>query len=436
MYVTGRSSPPSISLIGRWYGKPVKAAIVHTESNIHDLSLLWCYLECTNNNQPPLKYFQVKDLVWMHVLFYKSCEGQNIVAHLLNQLILAEGSTYFQHVDDHTNTKVITSPVNVGVIVSNGRFFHLSSLLASTDLDVVEACLQTLLAFLRKSIENVSDPIALELGSTLHFEFYADNESLRENSDERATQGLQIIHLLEINTYEETDLELLHNFSILLYNPLPILLDNEWGSKQVLKDDEALCLDAIDYGNVARCFDSNLIDIPVEVETPDHNYYHDYGIDFEDKEHPIKVRTTSQIKWNGSIEFVIVKEAEMATKKLEKKKTILKENDKKIDRVAAIDKLSVTTKLSCKPDEVAAPCAGGYGNLRVNAMANTTPLVTTVTKPAINPEELIPHLGLISRNSTKNTMRTFYQSSWRKFTMTDEKMSILGWILEKALEKE
>lgn len=90
----------------------------------------------------------------------------------------------------------------------------------------------------------------------------------------------------------------------------PVLLDNDWGSEQVLKDEEALCLDATHYGNVARfinhrCFDSNLIDIPVEVETPDHHYYHiafftkrnieaneeltwDYGIDFEDKEHPIK----------------------------------------------------------------------------------------------------------------------------------------------------
>nr|GEY22682.1 probable inactive histone-lysine N-methyltransferase SUVR2 [Tanacetum cinerariifolium] len=82
------------------------------------------------------------------------------------------------------------------------------------------------------------------------------------------------------------------------------------GSEQVLKDEEALCLDATDYGNVARfinqrCFDSNLIDIHVELETPDHHYYHiafftkrnveadeeltwDYVIDFEDKEHPIK----------------------------------------------------------------------------------------------------------------------------------------------------
>nr|GEW60182.1 reverse transcriptase domain-containing protein [Tanacetum cinerariifolium] len=35
-------------------------------------------------------------------------------------------------------------------------------------------------------------------------------------------------------------------------------------------------------------------------------------------------------------------------------------------RVAAIGKLSVTARLSCKPEEVAALCARGYGNLRVN----------------------------------------------------------------------
>ncbi|MFS7928960.1 putative HECT domain, ubiquitin interacting, UBA-like superfamily, armadillo-like helical [Helianthus anomalus] len=116
---------------------------------------------------------------------------------------------------------------------------HLSSLLASTDADVVEACLQTLSSFLRKSIgkhiardtslssklfafaqgwggkdeglglvacalENVSDPVAHELGSTLHFEFY-DNSAA-----EKSTQGLQIIHLSNINTYEKPDLELLH----------------------------------------------------------------------------------------------------------------------------------------------------------------------------------------------------------------------------------
>nr|GEW17772.1 reverse transcriptase domain-containing protein [Tanacetum cinerariifolium] len=51
------------------------------------------------------------------------------------------------------------------------------------------------------------------------------------------------------------------------------------------------------------------------------------------------------------------------------------------------------------------------------------------------PSRPTPPLGLIYRNSAKSTMRTFYQLSWRKFAMTDEKMSILGWILEKALER-
>ncbi|KAJ9540242.1 hypothetical protein OSB04_026748 [Centaurea solstitialis] len=85
----------------------------------------------------------------------------------------------------------------------------------------------------------------------------------------------------------------------------PVYLDADWGSEQVLKDEDALCLDATNFGNVGRCFDSNLIEIPVEVETPDHHYYHiafftnrnveayeeltwDYGIDFEDDGHPIK----------------------------------------------------------------------------------------------------------------------------------------------------
>lgn len=89
-----------------------------------------------------------------------------------------------------------------------------------------------------------------------------------------------------------------------------VLLDANWGSGGVLKDEEALCLDATYYGNVARfinhrCFDPNLVEIPVEVETPDHRYYHlaffttrkvealeeltwDYGIDFDDHDHPVK----------------------------------------------------------------------------------------------------------------------------------------------------
>ncbi|CAI9774394.1 unnamed protein product [Fraxinus pennsylvanica] len=90
----------------------------------------------------------------------------------------------------------------------------------------------------------------------------------------------------------------------------PVLLDADWGSEVVLKDEDALCLDATYYGNVARfinhrCFDSNMVEIPVEVETPDHHYYHlaffttrkvkameeltwDYGIDFDDHDHPVK----------------------------------------------------------------------------------------------------------------------------------------------------
>lgn len=118
---------------------------------------------------------------------------------------------------------------------------HLSSLLACTDADVVEACLQTLAAFLKKTVgkysirdaalnsklfalaqgwggkeeglgliacavQNGCGPIAYELGCTLHFEFYALNDS---TSDVPATQGLQIIHLPNINTHPETDLELL-----------------------------------------------------------------------------------------------------------------------------------------------------------------------------------------------------------------------------------
>ncbi|XP_062079710.1 probable inactive histone-lysine N-methyltransferase SUVR2 isoform X2 [Humulus lupulus] len=88
------------------------------------------------------------------------------------------------------------------------------------------------------------------------------------------------------------------------------LLDAGWDANGALKNEKALCLDASQYGNAARfinhrCFDANLIEIPVEVETPDRRYYHlafftarnvhameelswDYGIDFDDLDHPIK----------------------------------------------------------------------------------------------------------------------------------------------------
>ncbi|KAJ4851466.1 hypothetical protein Tsubulata_014135, partial [Turnera subulata] len=69
-----------------------------------------------------------------------------------------------------------------------------------------------------------------------------------------------------------------------------VQLDAGWSSYSFLKDEEALALDAHDYGNVPRfinhrCFDATLIGIPVEVESPDRHYYHDYGIDFNDKNH-------------------------------------------------------------------------------------------------------------------------------------------------------
>ncbi|KAJ4982419.1 hypothetical protein NE237_033256 [Protea cynaroides] len=123
---------------------------------------------------------------------------------------------------------------------------HLSSLLGSTDPDVVEAGLQTLAAFLKKtigkfsirdaslssklfafsqgwggkeeglgliacSVENACDSVAYELGCTLHFEFYAVNDSTKEfTTTEQSTQGLQVIHLPDINNHQESDLELLN----------------------------------------------------------------------------------------------------------------------------------------------------------------------------------------------------------------------------------
>ncbi|XP_061340510.1 histone-lysine N-methyltransferase SUVR4-like [Gastrolobium bilobum] len=113
----------------------------------------------------------------------------------------------------------------------------------------------------------------------------------------------------EILTNTELDERNVHNSGNDRHT-YPVTLDADWGSEGVLKDEEALCLDATCNGNVARfinhrCSDANLIDIPVEVETPDHHYYHlafftnrkvsayeelswDYGIDFDDHDHPIK----------------------------------------------------------------------------------------------------------------------------------------------------
>lgn len=123
---------------------------------------------------------------------------------------------------------------------------HLASLLASTDAEVVEACLQTLAAFMKKTTgkysgrdsllnsklfafaqgwggkeegfglvscvaPDISDPVAYELGCTLHFEFYAANKQSHEHVDKgQLSQGLQIIHLPKVNVCSETDTELLN----------------------------------------------------------------------------------------------------------------------------------------------------------------------------------------------------------------------------------
>ncbi|XP_077221899.1 LOW protein: E3 ubiquitin ligase-like protein isoform X2 [Tasmannia lanceolata] len=123
---------------------------------------------------------------------------------------------------------------------------HLSSLLASTDADVVEASLQTLAAFFKKtigkcsirdaslssklfsfsqgwggkeeglgliacSVQNGCDPVAYELGNTLHFEFYAVDDSSKETCDaEKLNRGLQVIHLPNVSSFHESDLELLN----------------------------------------------------------------------------------------------------------------------------------------------------------------------------------------------------------------------------------
>ncbi|KAJ1697814.1 hypothetical protein LUZ63_006326 [Rhynchospora breviuscula] len=113
---------------------------------------------------------------------------------------------------------------------------HLTSLLSSTDAAIIEASLQTLMTFTNKSIsKSISmrtgslasklftlsqgwggkegalglvacslpdhlPPEAVQLGSTLHFEFY---------STRHGANGLRIIHVPDVNFYKGTDLELL-----------------------------------------------------------------------------------------------------------------------------------------------------------------------------------------------------------------------------------
>ncbi|KAL5205547.1 hypothetical protein ABZP36_033756 [Zizania latifolia] len=121
---------------------------------------------------------------------------------------------------------------------------HMSSLLASTDVDIVEASLQTLMAFVNKSVGKSSicsasltsklfafsqgwggkegglgliacslpsgcDAVAAEVGSTLHFEFYrgADKSDMSHSVDNG--HRLEIIHLPSIKSCKENDLKIL-----------------------------------------------------------------------------------------------------------------------------------------------------------------------------------------------------------------------------------
>ncbi|KAK3129319.1 hypothetical protein QOZ80_6BG0477560 [Eleusine coracana subsp. coracana] len=121
---------------------------------------------------------------------------------------------------------------------------HLSALLASTDADIVEASLQTLMAFVNKSVGKSSirrtsltsnlfalcqgwggkegglgliacslpsgcDTVSSEVGSTLHFEFYRTTDISEKSQPLDKEHRLEVIHLSNVNTYKETDLEIL-----------------------------------------------------------------------------------------------------------------------------------------------------------------------------------------------------------------------------------
>lgn len=56
-------------------------------------------------------------------------------------------------------------------------------------------------------ITNLIDPIVCQLACTLHFKFYAvDKSSTDLISIDHPTKGVQIIHLLDMNTVKEFDL--------------------------------------------------------------------------------------------------------------------------------------------------------------------------------------------------------------------------------------
>eukprot|EP00252_Welwitschia_mirabilis_P007759 TRINITY_DN1943_c0_g1_i1.p1 TRINITY_DN1943_c0_g1~~TRINITY_DN1943_c0_g1_i1.p1 ORF type:complete len:3671 (+),score=717.88 TRINITY_DN1943_c0_g1_i1:355-11367(+) len=132
---------------------------------------------------------------------------------------------------------------------------HLSILLASSDTDVVLSSLSTLAAFVKKpmakclfrdgtlnarlfalsqgwggkedgvgllacSTSDGPDPVACQLGSTLHFEYYVDEKTDQESctAGPRAS-GLQVIHISDLCACSESDLQLLKNLTAQYYVP-------------------------------------------------------------------------------------------------------------------------------------------------------------------------------------------------------------------------
>ncbi|CAI0434595.1 unnamed protein product, partial [Linum tenue] len=142
--------------------------------------------------------------------------------------------------------------------------------------------------------------------------FTTDGKGWGLKTLEKLPKGAFICEYIgEILTIKEGHERTMQNSTITkTENPPSVPLDAYWNLKGALKDDEYLCLDASDYGNVARfinhrCLDANLIEIPVKIETPDHHYYHlaffttrevdaseeltwDYGIDFDGNDQPFK----------------------------------------------------------------------------------------------------------------------------------------------------
>ncbi|CAM6105472.1 unnamed protein product [Calypogeia fissa] len=140
---------------------------------------------------------------------------------------------------------------------------HVSALFSSTDPEIVIAALETLAAFVKKPLqsnramrwhgdaslnarlfslsqgwggkeeglgllscatEGGCDEDACRLGSTLHFEFYADGNPQEEDEGKVLVRpsGLQVIHIPDIHLRVEADLQLLKQFSDLYNVPLSL----------------------------------------------------------------------------------------------------------------------------------------------------------------------------------------------------------------------